>query len=182
MLWLQIVDTRQDVGCAGDWLNNTRKTLDMYSLQFAIFFAILLASCLALPRSTRFSATLKGQSKQVTKISTFEYKCQQQEDYSSNTADICPNQMKIHLNVAFLSGITLFLTPLASYGSDGIINMDQMSLLMAFTTMGIVKTVLDVFVNALSFLFLCRTIMSWYPQTDIKVQFPSPPSIFRLEV
>jgi YggT family protein len=31
----------------------------------------------------------------------------------------------------------------------------------------IVRPTLDVFVNVLSFLFLCRTIISWYPKTDL---------------
>ena len=31
----------------------------------------------------------------------------------------------------------------------------------------VVRPTLDVFVNVLSFLFLCRTIISWYPKTDL---------------
>jgi YggT family protein len=31
----------------------------------------------------------------------------------------------------------------------------------------IVRPTLDVLVNVLSFLFLCRTIISWYPKTDL---------------
>lgn len=35
----------------------------------------------------------------------------------------------------------------------------------------VVRPILDVFVDLLSFLFLARTILSWYPKTDIK-KFP----------
>lgn len=35
----------------------------------------------------------------------------------------------------------------------------------------IVRPVIDTFVNVLSFMFICRTVLSWYPKTDIK-QFP----------
>ena len=35
----------------------------------------------------------------------------------------------------------------------------------------VARTVIDIFVNTLSLLFLCRTVLSWYPKTDLK-QFP----------
>lgn len=35
----------------------------------------------------------------------------------------------------------------------------------------VARTVIDVFVNTLSLLFLCRTVLSWYPKTDLN-QFP----------
>jgi len=33
------------------------------------------------------------------------------------------------------------------------------------------KPILDIFINVMSFLFICRTVMSWYPKTDLN-KFP----------
>ena len=33
------------------------------------------------------------------------------------------------------------------------------------------KPILEVFINLMSFLFICRTVMSWYPKTDLN-KFP----------
>ena len=38
-------------------------------------------------------------------------------------------------------------------------------------TLTIVKPTIDIFINSMSFFFLCRTVLSWYPKTDLK-KFP----------
>ena len=41
----------------------------------------------------------------------------------------------------------------------------------SFSAVSILRPCLDIFVNVLSFLFIVRTVLSWYPKTDLKV-FP----------
>eukprot|EP01035_Chromulina_nebulosa_P003803 gene3803-5199_t len=41
----------------------------------------------------------------------------------------------------------------------------------SITAVSILRPTLDIFVNVLSFLFIVRTVLSWYPKTDLKA-FP----------
>lgn len=63
-----------------------------------------------------------------------------------------------HSNYIKYSLLSLFVLPGVSCATD-------------LNSIYIAKPVIDTFVNVLSVLFLCRTIISWYPNTDIK-KFP----------
>lgn len=37
-----------------------------------------------------------------------------------------------------------------------------------YSAISVARPVIDIFVNTLSLLFICRTVLSWYPKTDLK--------------
>jgi len=56
---------------------------------------------------------------------------------------------------------SILLLPLVAYSADS----------EALSALQIARPVFDIFVNLLSFLFICRTVISWYPKTDLNA-FP----------
>lgn len=82
---------------------------------------------------------------------------------SKNTpAASTDSQPAIILQSAMLLSSFLFLDPTMVHAAEG---AETAALIP------IVRPVIDTFVNVLSFMFICRTVLSWYPKTDIK-QFP----------
>lgn len=67
--------------------------------------------------------------------------------------------------------IDRFLIPITT----ALIVLDMPSISHAVSSemvaVSVVKPALDFFVNVMSFLFICRTVFSWYPNTDLR-KFP----------
>ena len=59
-----------------------------------------------------------------------------------------------------ITTLTTVFMPLVAHGADGTLGVAL-----------VIRPVLDTFIFIMNFLFVCRTVMSWYPKTDIKV-FP----------
>jgi YggT family protein len=69
--------------------------------------------------------------------------------------------MNVIEKISFMTLSSILLIPLVSYSADS----------EAISALQIARPIFDIFVNLLSFLFICRTVISWYPKTDLNA-FP----------
>jgi YggT family protein len=79
--------------------------------------------------------------------------------YSINKQSTPPIKNKIE-NIILVSSIVLLGEPLVTVATSEEI-----------TVISFVRPSLEVFVNTLNLFFLCRTVLSWYPKTNLK-KFP----------
>ena len=78
-------------------------------------------------------------------------------DADKNTFPIAREQVML---TSSMIAATTMLLPFAAYAADEALGIALF-----------IRPVLDVFIYVMNFLFVCRTVMSWYPKTDVKV-FP----------
>lgn len=88
-------------------------------------------------------------------------------------ASMARPEVKVHLQppspttTSLLGSSTLFVSASVLLGQPELAAAAGDSL----SAIPVARTVIDIFVNTLSLLFLCRTVLSWYPKTDLK-EFP----------
>ena len=80
---------------------------------------------------------------------------------NNNNSNNSNNNNKILLKYSLITMSTILLMPIMTLAVDN----------DSATAFQIARPIFDISVNLLSFLFICRTVISWYPKTDLNA-FP----------
>lgn len=126
---------------------------------YILLLCLVLVSTFSYHTKTSKSVILKPVHKNLKCLSfinnKFEYNNIFQEDKDVEYIDMTK---KASINMSGLLIFTIFYFPLIVLAD----NNDN-----TLTVITIVRPIFDIFVNTLSLFFLCRTIFSWYPKTDL---------------
>ena len=118
------------------------------------------SSTLRLSSVTMNNIKLKGHSNGLYKINrdVLKMKVNDNELSSSSSSSSINNIIE---KASLITVTSILLLPAIAYSADS----------EAISAIQIARPVFDIFVNLLSFLFICRTVISWYPKTDLNA-FP----------
>ena len=115
------------------------------------------SSSLGLARSSISINTKRIKVNSNNRDVTLNMKVNDNEILSTSTS----SSMNVIEKVSIMTISSILLIPLVSYSADS----------EAISALQIARPIFDIFVNLLSFLFICRTVISWYPKTDLNA-FP----------
>ena len=113
-----------------------------------------------LQRSSFVSTTIVKNARVSSPCSNNVRQLQMRPESSFNKPEqdlTIPSKEQLMLATTTLATVCM---PLVAHGADGAVGVAL-----------VIGPVLDTFIFIMNFLFVCRTVMSWYPKTDIKV-FP----------
>ena len=120
------------------------------------------SSTLRLSSVTMNNIKLKGHSNGLYKVNRDVLKMKVNDNELSSSSSSSSSSINNIIEKASLITITsILLLPAVAYSADS----------EAISALQIARPVFDIFVNLLSFLFICRTVISWYPKTDLNA-FP----------